>query len=79
MICPYCNDEMKKGQIESDDGCVKWQPALRKRSFIRNIYRGDFEGCVYFGEGSMLKGGRAEAYYCDHCRMMIVPNGREKE
>lgn len=77
MICPYCNIDMKKGQIESDEGYVRWQPVLRNRSVIRNSLRRDYEDTVYFGEGSWSKGGRAEAYYCSSCKTMIVLNGRK--
>lgn len=77
MICPYCSTDMKKGQIESEDGYVRWQPILRKRSYLRNILRKDYEDTIYFGEGSWAKGGSAEAYYCSSCRIMIVPDGKE--
>ena len=77
MICPYCDIDMKKGQIESDESYVRWQPVSRKRGYFRNSLRRDYEDTIYFGEGSWAKGGRAEAHYCSSCKIMMIPNGRE--
>lgn len=77
MKCPYCYNEMKKGQIETDEGFVKWQPVLRKRRIYSNFYRGDYENTIYFGKGNILMGGNAIAYYCEHCKVMIVYDGRK--
>ena len=62
MECPYCKKEMAKGTVSSarDDLC--WYPEDTP-----------MEGVVTLAKMSFLTPADATAYYCEDCRMVLVP------
>lgn len=68
MRCPYCNIEMEKGIIESNQE-ISWKPGEKRRI----IGRADFhKGSVVLSELSLLKGSAVAAYICKDCKKVII-------
>lgn len=66
MECPYCKKEMQKGEIPGDRSAVRWfSEEMRGETCARKDVR--------LSPPSFLTGGAAEAWYCEDCRMVIVP------
>lgn len=66
MKCPYCNNEMEKGVIQSPHE-IAW---LRKNHFLG---RADLhEGSVVLSEYSFLKGCSTVAWLCRECCKVLI-------
>ena len=66
MICPYCNNEMEKGVIQSQHE-IAW---LKKKSFFG---RSDlYDGSVVLGDFSFLKGSSVVAWLCRGCCKVVI-------
>lgn len=72
--CPYCNDEMELGYIQSRDG-VFWTDK------IRNVAAFPPLGSSFLNLGSWdhgllgFKGSIAEAYNCRKCKTILIDYG----
>lgn len=61
MICPYCQREMRRGELTADGGRgITWWPS-DDPSWNRAIVA-----------KSTLLPSKAEAYYCEPCRKIIL-------
>ena len=67
MKCPYCNNEMKAGVIESPHE-ISWLP---KRSKIFGAAR-FHKGSVVLAELDFLRGSYVRAFNCEACRKVII-------
>ncbi len=66
MKCPYCNQEMEQGVIQSPHE-LSWK---KKKSIIG---RANFhEGSVILSKLSLLKGCAAKAFCCRNCEKVII-------
>ncbi|MBQ8517976.1 MAG: hypothetical protein IJ455_00015 [Agathobacter sp.] len=66
MICPYCNDEMELGVIQSQHE-INWS---NKRRFLSSSAIND--DVVVLSEFSFLRGSVVEAYLCRKCRKVMI-------
>jgi hypothetical protein len=72
MKCPYCNNEMKLGVIQSPHE-INWKP---KKSYI--FGNASFhEDAVVLSELSLFKGSCVNAYHCLDCKKIIIAYGEE--
>ena len=66
MKCPYCNEEMQAGVIQSPNE-ISWH---EKRSFIGN---GEFDmDRIVLSELSLLKGSAVRAFCCKKCEKIVI-------
>lgn len=66
MKCPYCENELEQGIIESPHE-LSW----KKKSSI--IGRAEFhEGSIVLSELSMVKGSKVTAYLCRSCEKIVI-------
>lgn len=65
MKCPYCNEEMKKGYIQSARP-IFWAEEKHKMFFKPE---GDAEFSLSKG---ILNGSAGEAYCCQKCKKIII-------
>lgn len=63
MLCPYCNNEMKKGFLHS-----KSTPIWSEREKKLTIFASSNEVSL----GGFLDGDTLTAYLCESCRTVIV-------
>ena len=69
MKCPKCEREMRKGYLRSTYQPVQWIPEGSKPSpWISGVAK----DAVVFGRESSWKDYRAEACYCDACKMVVI-------
>ena len=66
MSCPYCGKEMRPGWIRGRDP-VYWD----NEEYMPGI--DDDEGRVRLSEGTVFAAPRAEAHYCEACRIVLLP------
>jgi len=69
MKCPCCEAEMKNGYFYDAVQPIQWIPEGKKPSAFRG---GTAKEAVCMGTGSMWKGYRANAAYCQKCGMVIL-------
>ena len=65
MQCPYCNEEMKQGYIQSPRQQIFWGEKKRK------IFITPSDADVKLSEG-MFNVPAVESYCCQKCRKIIV-------
>lgn len=65
MKCPYCNEEMRRGYIQSARQ-IFWGKEKHKISFIPNR-----DGEFNISDG-ILNGATSEANYCEECKKLII-------
>lgn len=66
MICPYCNEEMEKGVIQSPQE-ISWS---KKRRLVAGSVIND--DTVVLSEFSFLKGSIVDAFLCRKCKYVII-------
>lgn len=66
MKCPYCNEEMEQGVIQSPQE-LNWQ--AQKRLLNRSDL---YEDAVCLSYPSFIKGSAVEAWLCRNCQKVIV-------
>jgi len=66
MKCPYCNEEMEKGVIQSPNE-IAWQK--EKHLFNRADMNDD---SICLSQYSFLKGSSVEAWLCRECNKVII-------
>lgn len=67
MKCPYCDQEMKAGVIESPYE-INWKPKKAKLFGAAEFHK----DAVVLSEHSFLKGSAVLAYCCDSCKKIII-------
>lgn len=71
MQCPYCQQVLIKGHIQTRGEVIKWLPAEKEKSFLES--RGNIkEGEIALGHYHFLTGGDVEAYCCLNCHKIII-------
>ncbi|WHH58400.1 PF20097 family protein [Petroclostridium sp. X23] len=67
MKCPYCDEEMKCGVIQSPHE-INWKP--KKAMLFGNAKF--HNGAIILSESSFFKGSCVEAYCCENCKKIII-------
>lgn len=73
MLCPYCNEEMAKGNILGDRYRLKWMPA--DKSLALGIWAKD---SIMLGECKFGRRPQLEAYFCAKCSKMLIDVKEDK-
>ena len=68
MKCPYCNNEMKKGLIQSPQE-ISWLKGEKRKFFGRAEFHKD---SVVLSELSFMKGSACIAYNCPNCQKIVI-------
>ena len=68
-VCPYCGKEMRDGAIPAYRSDIYWRPK-NKDGTISNGF--DSDGEVALCRAGLF-GGDTPAYYCEGCKVVIVP------
>lgn len=66
MLCPYCDNEMKQGLIDSQHE-INWKS---KRHLFGNAEL--HKSSILLSEYSFLKGSAVIAYLCRSCEKIII-------
>jgi Domain of unknown function (DUF6487) len=80
--CPYCDNEMKRGLIESSRGTpLIWRETKVESTKIKNISKTFIQritkrDCIVLEEPGAFKSASVIASYCDTCRKIIISNVR---
>lgn len=67
MKCPYCNEDMKYGVIQSPHE-INWMPKKAKLFGAAEFH----EGAIVLSAHNFLKGSCVDAYCCDKCKKIII-------
>lgn len=73
MECPYCNKEMEKGVIQSQQE-IAWHK--EKHMFIRADMH---KGSICLSQFSFLKGSSVDAWLCRDCNKIIIDYAETSE
>ena len=68
MKCPYCNNEMEKGLIQSPHE-ISWLKGEKRKFFGRAEFH---KGSVVLSQLSFMKGSACIAYNCPSCQKIII-------
>ncbi|MBQ1827205.1 MAG: hypothetical protein II126_04450 [Erysipelotrichaceae bacterium] len=68
MKCPYCNKEMEKGAIQSQQE-IAWLKGDKRHLFAKADFH---EGSVVLSRLSIIKGAAVTAYLCRDCRKVVI-------
>ena len=68
MKCPYCNNEMEKGLIQSPQE-ISWLKGEKRKFFGRAEFHKD---SVVLSELSFMKGSACIAYNCPNCKKIVI-------
>ena len=68
MKCPYCDNEMELGFIQSPHE-ISWKKGEKRPLFGRAQFH---EGSVMLSELSFMKGSAVTAYLCKVCKKVII-------
>lgn len=68
MKCPYCDNEMEKGLIQSPQE-IAWLKGEKKHTLARANFH---EGSVVLSELSFAKGSAVVSYLCRKCKKVII-------
>jgi len=69
MKCPYCNAQMKTGQIEADNR-LTWKPK-GERSMGKTRWAKS-SNSVILAEYFLLTPALVEAHYCEQCEKIVI-------
>ena len=73
MKCPYCDAEMQKGFVPTDETPPQWIPDGKKTSLLKMKYAKDCKKIVF---ESTSRGLTAVADYCEHCGVILLREER---
>ena len=68
MICPYCENEMKKGILKGDGRCATKFLEDGKKFTFSDLINGTGMIDANYSFGTF----RIEAYHCKNCKKMII-------
>ena len=74
MTCPYCNNEMEQGIIQSPHE-LSWKRGTKRPVLGRAEFH---EGSVVLSELSFMKGSAVVAFLCRECKKVIIDYSDEK-
>ena len=70
MKCPSCQRALRKGYFHAASQPIQWIPEGVKPCIWKG---GVADGAVVVGQGSYWRTYRADAYYCNACKIVIAP------
>ena len=70
-ICPYCGKEMTDGAIPSVRDTIRW--CRKKEGDYGDYYEEGWGEGVLLGKPGLFSANYTPAYYCEDCRVMILP------
>lgn len=73
MKCPYCEREMQKGYIPTDNIPAQWLPNEKRQSLFKLKYSKD---CKKIVSENTAFGMHAIAYYCGDCGIILLNEER---
>lgn len=71
MKCPYCNEEMEYGLIQSSNA-INWLKTEKRRFFFPPSF---YRGSITLSTLSMLRGSAVVAYNCRTCKKLVIDYG----
>ena len=74
MKCPYCNNEMEQGIIQSPHE-LNWKRGTKRPLLGRAEFH---EESVILSELSFMKGSAVVAFLCRECKKVIIDYSDEK-
>ena len=69
MKCPYCNSDMKLGQIEADN-LLSWKPDGEKS--IGGTRWAKSSNSIVLAKYYMFTPASVDGFYCDNCKKIII-------
>lgn len=69
MKCPYCNKEMRLGQIQADN-LLSWTPDGERVSGGTRWARSP--NSIVLAKYFLLTPAAVDAYYCDQCKKIVI-------
>lgn len=70
MECPYCSKEMLCGYLWNDRSPVQWIPDGKKTPMLN--FKVAKDAVALGSKLELLSGYKAQAYYCNECRIVIA-------
>lgn len=67
-VCPYCEEEMRRGFLTNRGYQLKWMPDGEKEGIT--VFSGK-EG-IPLNRFCFARNHKIEAYYCEHCHKVII-------
>ena len=68
MTCPFCNNSMEEGIIQSPQE-ISWKKGIKRPKFGR---AGFHEGSIVLSKLSIMKGSAVKALLCRKCMKVII-------
>lgn len=68
MKCPYCNNQMELGRIQSPHE-VAWMKGLKRPMLNRSFLH---RGSIVLSKKSIMRGSAVKAFCCGTCQKVIV-------
>lgn len=69
MKCPYCNAEMRLGQIQADN-LLSWTPDGEK--VVGGTRWAKAANSIVLAKYYLLSPASVDAFYCDKCKKLII-------
>ena len=69
MKCPYCNKEMRLGQIQADN-LLSWTPDGERASGGTRWARSP--NSIVLAKYFLLVPAAVDAYYCEQCKKIVI-------
>lgn len=73
MKCPYCEREMQKGYIPTDNIPVQWIPENARQNLLKIKYA---KNCKKLISDHTAFGFHAIADYCENCGIILLQERR---
>jgi len=70
MKCPKCGEDMQNGFLPAVRGRLYWSPEDQRIPW--NIVKHP-KGSVVLSEFAIVTAKKAEAFYCEFCKIVILP------
>ena len=74
MTCPYCNNVMEEGIIQSPQE-ISWKKGIKRPMYGRAVFNKD---SIVLSKLSIMKGSAVKAYLCRRCMKVIIDCADEK-
>ena len=68
MTCPYCNNVMEEGIIQSPQE-ISWKKGIKRPMYGRACFHKD---SLVLSKLSFMKGSAVKAYLCRKCMKVII-------
>ena len=74
MTCPYCNNVMEEGIIQSPQE-ISWKKGIKRPMYGRAVFHKD---SIVLSKLSIMKGSAVKAFLCRRCMKAIIDCADEK-